>query len=261
MSDTRVVTIPNEKSASLGMLRHLEQIDVAAEQDRIWVRVRRLDEGVEQALHKLPDAEHYAVSSDGRLFPVGQLAPIGRLPDLAWTANGSFIRPALPQAALAGRHPSACRLALRRASTMQAPNVLVTDLRALAGYGCAAPEVRLNRWRFAVNADGRALIWGEPLPPLPGQMYVERDRVAVPLGWQVVPARLFSRDPKGSALPAQRERAPALDSSVLAQVLNIGPGELVLFRHDASIERIPADGFERATRSALRASLEGAVDD
>ena len=240
MSNYRVAVIPGNRAASLGMLRHHDEIDVATERDRIWVRVMRLHEDVERSLRNLPCAEHFDVSADGQLFPVGKRVPVGRLSILEWKSIASFARPSLPRPSLAGRRSAACGLTLRRSSIVQCPNVLVTDLSALVGYGCAAAEVRLNRWRFAVCADQRALVWGDPLPSLPGERYVERDGVAVPAGWQIT---------------------PALESGVLAQVIGVGPGELVLFRPDAAVERIDRNDFVRATRSALRASLEASMHD
>jgi hypothetical protein len=97
--------------------------------------------------------------------------------------------------------------------------------------------VRLERLTFAASADGRALVRGRPLPPIPGTRYYERAGVAVPCGWGWP-----------SWLTAELVRA----------ALVIAPGTLALFSPAGTWEEIPADQFVRATRSAARLTAESA---
>ena len=48
------------------------------------------------------------------------------------------------------------------------PNLLLTSLSLWTSYGVTAPQVRLDRWHFAVSAKEEVIVRGVPLPPLPG---------------------------------------------------------------------------------------------
>ncbi len=102
-----------------------------------------------------------------------------------------------------------------------------------------APQIRLNRWCFAAAADGRVVVRGVPVAPLPGTPYVEQAGVAVPAGWAI---------------------APELPEKVLSKVLQVEPGGLVLLDPNGSLQRIAASDFVRATRSAIRATQREFVD-
>jgi len=130
---------------------------------------------------------------------------------------------------------SKCPLTLVRTSVVQAPNVLQTRLDEFAEYATHAPQVRLQRCVFAACADGRAVVRGEPLPPLDGQLFVERSGVAVPAGWRV---------------------EPELDAEVLAAAFGLSAGDLCLLGGAGAMERIPVDGFVGATHSSVRLTVE-----
>ena len=98
-----------------------------------------------------------------------------------------------------------------------------------------APQVRLDRWRFAVAADGRVAVHGQPLPPLPGRRWVEQEGIAVPAGWTWT---------------------PAVEAALLRQVFGLAEGDVALWDVDGAWERIAADEFVRATRAAVRATVK-----
>jgi hypothetical protein len=113
--------------------------------------------------------------------------------------------------------------------------VLVTTLQAFAAYAEGAPAVRLDRLRFAADGE-RALLWGDPLPPLPGDRYAECAGVAAPCGY------------------AWR---PAVDAGSLAGALGLADGDLALLATDGTWQRVPATSFVRARRSAVRFTSRG----
>ena len=111
-----------------------------------------------------------------------------------------------------------------------------------AAYAVAAPQVRLDRWRFAVAGDGRVAVHCQfqsrqvtnlsyILPPLPGQRWVEQEGIAVPAGWTW---------------------SPAVETAILRQVFGLAAGDLALWHTDGTWERIAADEFVRSTRTAVR---------
>jgi hypothetical protein len=114
-------------------------------------------------------------------------------------------------------------------------NILIIPLDAWVTYGTDAPQVRLNRLRFAVSSDERVIVQGSPLPPLPGERFYERAGVALPCGWGW---------------------SPAIEPDLLRTAWKLGPHDLALVRPDGSWEHIRGEQFVRATRSAIRQSAE-----
>ena len=89
---------------------------------------------------------------------------------------------------MAGRGDATLLPVLVRTDREQDASLLLTQFDLWAAYSIEAPQVRLDRWRFAVAADGRVAVHVHPLPPLPGQRWVEQEGIAVPAGWTWAPA-------------------------------------------------------------------------
>ena len=136
--------------------------------------------------------------------------------------------------ALPARKPGRLPLGLIRSSERIEPAVLVTPLARGAAWGLEAPHIRLSRLAFALSADSRLVIVGEPLPPLAGIRFYVQDSVACPCGYRF-------------DLP--------VPSAALRNAFELQEGDLALVSHGGVWERISAGQFVRATRSALRQSL------
>jgi hypothetical protein len=165
------------------------------------------------------------------LLPAGARVPQGWLPQGPWTAIGRWMGFELPPALLAGRGDATVSPALVRSDRMREASLLLARFDLWAAYAIEAPQIRLDRWRFAVAADGRVAIHGRPLPPLPGQRWVEQEGIAVPAGWTWT---------------------PAIEAALLRQVFGLAEGDVALWHADGAWERIAAEEFVRATRVAVR---------
>jgi hypothetical protein len=220
-------------------LRTVPGIEANEADDHFWLRGDTLDDDLDLKLRKLPGAVRYTVLPDGQLVARGDRVPKGRLPDGEWTPLADWIGLVPQPAALSGESGQRVPLRLVRGDEDQAPTILVTDLAAWQSYVVGAPELRLRPLTFAAAADGRVLVRGHPLPPLPGVRYVEHDRVAIPCGLT------FS---------------PPLEPPVLHELLGLASGELALFDADGGFERVHSDQFVRATRSAARFTAESSHD-
>ena len=202
----------------------------------LWLRGDELPHDLEIELRKIPRARRFDIGDDDALVPVGARIPTGVLPSVAsWQPLASLLSIVPQPAALCGQLDRRASLTLVRTSRQSPATVLLTSLAHWAAYASSAPLVRLRPLRFAASTDGRVVIRGAPLPPLPGVRYVEQEGVATPAGWA------FS---------------PPLDVASVRILVRVAGDDLALFAEDASCERIPAEAFVAASRGGARATLD-----
>jgi hypothetical protein len=201
----------------------------------IWLRGAALDESLELLLRALPGARRFTTLPDGQLLAPSALVPRGWLPDGPWVNLRQWVTVEMPIAGLPGRVEATVSLRLVRSDQTDDPAALLTALELWAGYAATAPQVRLDRWQFAVAGDRRVLVHGRPLPPLRGQHLVDLEGLLVPAGWTW---------------------SPAVEPRVVRSALGLESGEFALWSADGSWERIPAVAMVRASRSGARMTAE-----
>ena len=245
MTAAWAIQIPACDATATARVRHLPGIEVCALADVVWLRGDDVDDDIDdesrhdesrhdeqqRLLRTLPAAGTYAVLDDGQLLPRGARVPAGRLPQGPWEPLRDWLQVELAPAALPARVPQRVPLTLVRSSRDGDADLLRVDLALWRDYGGTAPQVRLNHWSFAVDAQQRVLVRGRPLPPLPGERFVSDAGVAVPAGWSW---------------------QPALDARAIREVLGLATDELALVRADGAWERLHETDFVQATRSAIR---------
>jgi hypothetical protein len=228
--------VPVAEVAAAAALRLLGGVTACVVDGDLWLRGESSTDATEHALDRLAPAGRFAVLADGALIPSGRRLPDGHLPDGAtWKPLAELIRPRVTSAALPASPPARVSLELVRSSGERPATVLVTPLVALADYADGAPAVRLERLQFAADAT-RAVIRGDPLPPLPGERFTERSGIAAPCGY------------------AWR---PAIDPTSLRRLLGLSDGDLALLAPDGTWQCVPAASFVRARRSAVRLTVRG----
>jgi len=260
-------------AGSLGRLWRIAGVEVCRCADAIWLRGAGPDEATDRRLRSVAGARRFAVLDDGQLLPTAARVPRGHLPEGPWIALRQWAEIDVPTAAMAGRAEARVPLRLVRSAAEREADVLLTPFDRFYDYAVAAPQVRLDRWSFAVagatgahdsgsrsrqtldrnvnDGEGAAKVWrlrlrhcavvirGTPLPPLAGARFVDRGGVAVPAGWTW---------------------SPAVDAPTLRRLLQLEKGDLTLWTLDGPWQRIAADDFARAGRSAIRATAEGLAD-
>jgi hypothetical protein len=235
MTRAWAVRIDAADAASLGTLRCRSGLEVLERDEAVWLRgpapEEHLDEELDLALRCLPGAERFSVGDDGQLVPHGRRVPQGRLPEGLWERLSDWLAVALPAAALAGECPAAGMLQIVRATRVLDSNVLMASRSDWLRFGATAAQVRLAPLAFAAGEDGLVVIRGTPLPPIRGTRYVESEGVAVEAGWTW---------------------SPPLDAAVLRAALGLADGDLALLHRDGSWDRLRADDFVHASRSAIR---------
>lgn len=237
MMTEHVLVLAVANREALGRVRHLPGLEVAEAAGQLWLRGLPATGELPLPVRGLPAVAVYVVDNEGRLFATGQRTPTARLPaGLVWQPIRAFVPLELPTAALPAQGAPAYRVRLGASARAEAGVGLLTDLAAWHAYADTAPEIRLRALRFAVAADGRVLLLGAPLPPLPGQEL-----------WQHA----------GLLLPAGFDLAAPLLAPLLRQKLQAAADDVLLFAADGSWERVPAAAILPVTRSAVRLTMEG----
>jgi hypothetical protein len=227
--------LPMQDARAAGSLRLVSGIDACEHQRRLWLRGTSLDERLELQLRALPGAERFLLLADGQLVPPEARVPRGRLPPGPWARLDDWLSVELPGTVWPGLAASREPFKLVRSDQEEEASVLLLHFDDWHDYCVSAPQARLDCWHFAVCADGRVVVCGQPLPPLSGLRGTARDGVAVPAGWSF---------------------EPPIDRAVLQLRLGLAAGDVALFSPDGTWEWLRRDDFVRATRSAVRASAE-----
>jgi hypothetical protein len=182
----------------------------------------------------LPAPGRYTWLADGRLQLLGSRIPADKLPDVKWEPIARWVQVILPPAAFPGHIPRGAVLQLTRSVEEAEPDLLLAPLQEWVDFAINAAELRLRPLRFAARS-GQALIWGKPLPPLPGRRFVRHGRVAVPAGFRWT---------------------PAVSAEVLAHRLNVGVDAMALWHEDGSFTIMHTEQWVAATRGAVRATAD-----
>ncbi len=238
MTPAWVARLPLSEAAAAGRMRTERGLQAAEDRDHLWLHSTETSEVV--AFHQnLPEASFFHVLSDRQLVPDGHLVPTGRLPELDWRPISEVLKIDVPVAKHAGRPQIRTTLRLVPSSVATTPNVLVTTLESWATYAVTAPQVRLDRWRFAVSTEGDAVIRGEPLPPLPGRLYVEQSGLACAAGWKW---------------------SPIVDASVLREMMGVQTDDLAML-DGTDVKRAEKSPNRSATAPLSPLSSESIPDD
>ena len=232
MAGVWAAEIAHEHARELGRLRVLPGVELAETEASFWVRGTSSIEEAQRVLLAIPHAQLYHIDRAG-LRQWGHRLVAKPLPGLTYTPLAKAIRPSLPIASYPSAPVPRFPLTLVRSDVEQQSVFLETTREQWTEYAASAPKVRLDRLAFAVSAEGRVLVRGQPLPSLSGRQYWESDGVAIPIGWTC---------------------SPAITGSAFSKLVRRAAGEIVLLDEQGAVQSIPADAFVRASRSAIRAT-------
>lgn len=237
MNECWIVRIDEGHAAEVARLRGVAGLEVAETADALWLRAPAGGEAMERLLRTVAGPRFRLVQGD-QLLPWGKRVPSERLPRLDWLPLAGWAAIAFPVAALSGQLSGRARLRVVRGGAERPPVALLAQFNDWLAYATEAPEIRLRRLAFALSEDRRVFVRGTPLPPLSGQPYAIDGGIAVPCGWSLL---------------------PAVGGAAMRELLALEEGDVALFASDGSFERIAADHFVKASRSAVRASSQEAA--
>jgi hypothetical protein len=228
-----------EDGAALAAIRLIGGIQVAEVGKEIWLRGQGGDDSLGGKLSALPANARYEWLKPDQLRRIDQRVPSGRFPTLQWQPLAAWLQVELPVAALPALEPRPVSLRLIRSTDEREPELLLTDIKAFQEFASQVAQVRLERLQFAAAADGRVIVRGKPLPPLPGCRFVIHGGVAVPAGycWE-----------------------PAISPEVLARRFAVSGAALVLWNEVGTITRLHGEQFMPVSRSAVRATQQALAE-
>lgn len=242
--------LPVAEASRAAILRNRPGVELAIVEQAVWLRGTLANDDLSAVRVLIPGARAWLIGARNELFGVGQRVPEGILPVATWRPLAEWIRLEFPHPVRTiPRRLERVELRLRRSHEEREANLLLCAWPHWMNYADTAPQWRLERLAFAVRADRLVAIRGQPLPPLPGEHFVEREGVAIAAGWKC---------------------HPSLDVQLLREGLKLNPGDLLLARpatptapvgvsaEEVSLEceRIGAEHWVRGTRCAVRATRE-----
>ncbi len=190
-------------SSRLASLRSHSDIELATTANETWLRGVELTPALETKLAAVVDSPIFRIDQSNWLFTVDSSVPSNRLPKLDWHSIHSFFSLSLPTSRYAEYRLPRVPIELRRSGPEVDANVLVTSWESFRSWAESAPHVRLASLLFAVshsadisnteistatNRDGPlTVVIGNSLPPLLGERFYLRGRIAVPLGYSWEP--------------------------------------------------------------------------
>ena len=230
-----VVCFPAAYAEHLGQLRLVPGLKVLVQDGLIWLRGHALDQELGLTLRKIPDSVTYSVHTSGKLTRDDETVPSAEIPEGPWQLLWDWHELKLPRAGFAARLDQPVVLRLVRSSLTTPINALRTTWKIWQQYVISAPQIRIDRFAFAMSERSEVLVRGTPLPPLPGRSYFESNGLFLPVGWRL---------------------DPDVGTAVARQVMKLDPETLAIFLDEGTFERIPQSSFVRASRAAVRASHE-----
>lgn len=226
-----IIILAEKDAGALGRVRCWPGAQAARQDGVVWLRGIFAKDRPPVAIRQLPAVKTYRAGEGGLLFPEGALTPVGELPRLNWQSLKDFIPVELPVSALPGRVTEQAPVRLVASGRAEQGAALLTTRDAWANWVETAPSVRLQCLHFAASADGKALILGAAMPPLPGRELWMRHQILLPAGFDF--------------------EYPVV-SELIQRKYNPGKQAMLLFDENGRFDKIDGKSFVRATRSAVR---------
>jgi len=227
----KVLVLEEKYREALGAVRGITGLKAASDGELIWLKGITMHNASNKPISSLPVLHSYTLNENELLFPEGSKTPTQKLPVFEWMQIKQFVPVTMPVSAMPGSSPPTTTITLSRTELIKETHALLVNLSAWKTYAESAPETRLRPLQFAVSAQNEALIYGQPLPNIPGQAYWLNGQMLLPAGYDFDPpivARLIAAQ--------QAEDQPAF----------------MLFNSDGSWQLITYNMFKPARRSTVR---------
>ncbi|MBK1895370.1 hypothetical protein [Chryseobacterium paridis] len=180
---TFLAELPRTDEDSLGSIRNWKNIQIALEEEVIWIKGFTEEQVVSSEIQQLPNFLLYEVR-DGLLFKKEALVPSKKMRSaLLWSPIDKALRLVFPPSNqnFFGIHEKV-GVKLKSSSEEQFAAALLTVMSEVGDMVITLPKFKLEKIDWVV-IDDKALFLGTPLLSFPGKTYWEKDGHLLPTGF------------------------------------------------------------------------------
>ncbi|QWT88279.1 hypothetical protein KBP46_10905 [Chryseobacterium sp. PCH239] len=174
--------IPRADEDFLGSIRDLKNIQIAVEDETIWLKGFIEEQAAAPEMQQLPDFILYELR-DGLLFRKEALVPSKKMRTaLLWIPIDKALQLSLPPSNqnYFGIHEQV-RIQLKESNEEHSVIALLSNIADIKESIAALPKFKLEKIKWTVLGD-KALFMGTPLLSFPGKTYWTKDRHLLPAG-------------------------------------------------------------------------------
>ncbi|MFN8672363.1 MAG: hypothetical protein U0457_09855 [Candidatus Sericytochromatia bacterium] len=230
-----ILTLNKDFKEYLGEISFYDEIEVAEDNNLIWVKIPELTEELDLIIKKIPLEHKYYFDEKNRLFEFDKITPIEVLKKLNWESIYDFldISFSLTDTKIEKIEPN-YKVELIVSSAYQKGSALLVDLKDLKNYVETSSNIRFKHLIFASN-NIQSIVIGEPLPAIKGKEYCLKNNLLIPSGYSFELELLYP---------------------LIAKKLNAKNNAYILFYEDNTYEKILIENFIPVSRSAIRLSMQ-----
>jgi hypothetical protein len=229
------LTTGRDNDNDLARIRHWSNLKIGYDEGSVWLKDLDYAQINSVEIKSLPSKTLY-YEKDGRLFLLHSLLPDRIAPSLLWTPIDRGLQVTLPSFNhnYFGLHE---HIDIRFVSQDQEADAvaLIVDMKILKSYMETAPGVRLEKIRWVILNDEKALLLGKPLLPLPGVTFWQRKDMLIPTGLDF---ELF------------------ILADTIQKSVNPGRDNWILWNTDASYFNIRKEDLQPLSRSSFRQTYQ-----
>lgn len=174
--------IPRADEDFLGSIRDWKNIQIAVDDDTIWLKGFTEEQAAASEIQQLPDFILYELR-DGLLFRKEALVPSKKMRTaLLWIPIDKALQLSLPPSNqnYFGIHEKV-QIKLRESNEEQPAIALLSNIAEIKESIIALPKFKLEKIKWILLGD-KALFMGVPLLSFPGKTYWTKDRHLLPAG-------------------------------------------------------------------------------
>ncbi len=220
---------------SLGNVRCMEEIQIAIDENLIWLRGIIDTPDIDIKIKQLPAKDTFIINENNLLFAPKSLTPISLIPVLEWKPIKELIKVETPIAAMPGNPNEKVEIKLKQSNLNKNGDALLATLAIWKEYSEIASAIRLEQLKFAVSEKNEVLIVGNPLPPIPGNEYWLENGILLPCGYNF-------------EIP--------IVADLINKKLNDKNDSILLFNLNGTFQKIDRSFLVKARRSAIRLTKE-----
>lgn len=229
------LVLDETRKADLAQIRHWNNLRIAFEEGKIWVRGLDAVQVESVEVKSMPYKTLYSENS-GKLYLYKSALPDRNLPSLLWTPVDRALPlrlPSLNHNYFGIDEKIAVRIVPSEKETEAA--AMITTLDLLGKYLETAPAIRLKHLKWVMLNRDRALILGNPVLPISGTVFWQRG---------------------AHLLPAGSDFDLFLLSEALHQQIDPDRASLIVWQTDSTCFTVDKTDFQSLSLSSFRKSMQ-----